>query len=385
MEAVKIKQVETSPEVKDVPQTIEMVDGNNYKYTISNPNHPSNCPQKGTIRIEAIRRSNIKQPRYSFSKIYDQNTGITYGIPQGIDKATGELKFKRIIVGEVNEFNCSNPNDRAMWNVFSRSERLLGSPFQSGKPLYKKYDSEVIAENIIKDSNKIVRAVQIAADLKGLDFYDMAINLGLSPENQTPTVLLSLVIKKATEQPGEFIEIYENINKPAINVFKRCLVTGLIESTIDQGFIWKKQYPLGMSESAAIASIIKNPALASQMDLESKAKSSSLLNYAKPEELTSTTFGGGYSESEKNNERSEFLSSEDLKNEYKKVKDLSNKLESQIEEMKRLKDEKVQVDVSNLPDDLDTLQEMAFKLGWAGANMCSDVEKLKTEIRARKK
>src|SRR3970040_454974 len=120
MEQVKVKPGQGLVEV-EVEQFIAMVDGNQYKYLVANPNHPSNCPQKGIIRIEAIRRSNIKQPRYSFSKIFDEGTGVTYGVPTGIDKATGNLNFKRIIVGEVSEYNCSNPTDRALWCAISRS------------------------------------------------------------------------------------------------------------------------------------------------------------------------------------------------------------------------------------------------------------------------
>lgn len=367
-------------------QFIEMVDGNQYKYLIANPNHESNCPQKGVIRIEAIRRSNIKQPRYSFSKIYDEGTGVTYGVPMGIDKATGGLIFKRIIVGEVSEYNCSNPTDRALWCAISRSERLAGSPFQNGKPLYKKFDSEEVAMNIIKDSNNLVKAIGIAAEITGADFYDMSINLGLSPDQQSPTVLRSLLIKKATEVPNDFMEIYDNVNRAVINVFRRCQAVGLIKSTLESGWVWKDTYPLGGSDAAAIATISKNPALASQMDLESKKRSTGMLQYARPDEITSTTFGQPLSEIETKKQQSELLSTNALKAEMQNVQNLKAELTEELNEIKAWKKEKeveAELAAKVLPDDLLTLQEMAFKLGWAGANLCNDVDVLKKQIKQR--
>jgi len=385
MQTKELKQ-SAADKAKEVPLFFEKTDGNGFTYKIANPLHPSNVPQSGVIRIEALRRSNIKMPRTSFSKITDPVTGITYGIPMGIDKASGEMRFKRILIGEFNEFDCSNPTDKEMWMCISRSTFLLGSPFQSSKPLYRKEDKEADAQKVLNETDALLRAVQIAKDIDGLEFYDMMISFGMQPQMHSPSVGRSLLIQRAKDKPVDFVEKYDNNNRQVINIFNRCVSVGLITSLPDQGWLWKKSYPLGMSEAAAVGTMSKNPALANQMDLESKQKAIAINIYVKPEEITSSNIGIPMEEEEKSSV--EFLTVSELKAEKEKIKNLAKEMENELNEIRELKKAFKQsapvAKVGKVDYTLEDLQTEAHNLGWAKAYQCEDVHELIEEIKKRK-
>lgn len=392
---------------KEIPLYSIQEDGDGFEFKISNSNNPKVVAQKGVIRIEAIRRSNIKMPRTSFSKVTDPKTGITYGIPVGIDPKSKQLKFQRIIIGEVNEYDLSNPSDRAIWNVISRSPFLVGSPFQSGKPLYKKEDKEADALLVLKKANSLTKAVEIAKETNGLELFDLAIMFGLNPDHSSPTVLQSLLIQKAQDDPIDFCERYDNTNRAVLSILKRCIATGLVKSSVDQGWMWKGTHPLGMTEAAAVGYISKNPALAHQMDVESKQKSNSITAYVKDRtEIDSSTFE--QPEHTKEDITNDTLSDADLRSELAKTREARNALLEEIQEVRRLKDDLKGMQGSTIPEsskepaekpsptpaknmtpeqevELKKLQKQAHDLGWAKAFECVSIRALKMQIGKRKK
>ena len=55
-----------------------------------------------------------------------------------------------------------------------------------------------------------------------------------------PALVQSLLYKKSENNPKEFLEIYDNVNRPILTVFKRGLVTLVIKCT------WKRPSTFSM-------------------------------------------------------------------------------------------------------------------------------------------
>jgi hypothetical protein len=372
---------------------------NGFEFKVADWNNSQICPQRGIVIIEALKRNQLKQPRITFKKVLDADTGMTYGIPLGIDEKTGELMFQRIILGDVTQFDLANINDRKLWTVISRHESLLGSPFQSGKPLFKKIDKDAEANRIIKTAKARRRASQIAEELKGTELYDMAINLGLNAEQNNLSTLLASVIEKAEKDPESFLNVYDNTNRNVITVFNRARAVGLIKLDVTNGYVWKDTYPLGANDALAIKTIVGNPQLLINMDLESKQRSTFFKTNATPEQMSpiklnenQTGFANrperekdGYlSDKEidiklkslEEKEKSLDVKSRMLDEQLDKASALNNKLESLID-----KHENPEEDLSEKT--LEDLQTLAFNLGFAPARATTDIEKLIKEIKKR--
>lgn len=371
--------------VAELPLFHKMVDGKNYEWKIANVENPKIVAQSGIVQIEVIRKSNIKSPRVSFSKITDPSTGITYGLPRGIDKKTGDLKFDRIILGEIMQFDLANIVDRRLWMVICRHQCMEGSPYASGKPLYRIYDKDAEATKIIKQSKAKRRASAIAEDLTGADLYDMANNLGLSAEHNSFNVLVAEVIKKAEIDPDGFLAIWDNAQRPILTVFNRCRVVGLIESDVLNGYMWKKNYPLGLSEAAAVKTMSNNPQLLVTMDMESKQRSEAFKKHAteKQREIIEV---GSVSPITTVKEQ-EFLTNEEVAKQLNEIKGVKNDLNAELEEVLKLKAQLKEAVAAIPPKQeptLEQLQKKAFDLGMANAHEITNIEELKKEIRARK-
>ena len=171
------------------PDFIELEDGNGFKTKVVNFESEKMCPRKGVIDIQAIRITNRHENRKSFSITRDHQTGIVYGIPVGVDKKTGELKFKRIILYNSLQLNLKNPEDAKLWTVIRYSEFLEGSPNSRGKAEYKVFDREIEAEKVIVENKAKRKAALIIDDLSQLELYDIARSCGLSVENDSPAMV----------------------------------------------------------------------------------------------------------------------------------------------------------------------------------------------------
>lgn len=390
METQEIAVKETA---KENPLFTVVKDGNGIEHKIANFNNPIVCPQSGIFTIEAIRKGKHKQADVGFTVTRDPESGIIYGILNDVDYKTRELRFRRIRLGDMEQYDCSIASDRAMWCAVSHSLFLEGSPLLGRrKPLYKMHDREEDARRIIRTSKDKRRAAEIAENLVGSDLYDMAINLGKSTEHNSFSVLLAEVIKEAELNPKNFLDIYENSNREIITVFNRCRAVGLIETDLQNGFMWKKSYPLGMSEAAAHATIIKNPQLLMTMDMESKEKDHAFKKYAQKDQLQTITPKGFSAESQS----SEYLTSQEIYNKLKELevvhsnlavennrqKELNDKLELFLsKEVKAKKAQSKEVEEESVED----LQEEAHSLGFAKARAIEDAGILKAEIAKRKK
>lgn len=384
-----------------IPLYTEVKNNLGFTHRIANPDSPEICPQKGIVIIEALKRNNLKQPRVAFSRVTDPVSGITFGIPLGNDQKTGEVIFQRIVLGDTLQFDLANPVDRKLWTVISRHQSMLGSPYQSGIPKYKIVDKESEATRILTTAKWRRRATQIAEDMKGVELYDMAVNLGLSTERNSVNTLLASIVEKAEKDPKGFLDIYDNANRNVITVFNRCLATGLIKSDPNNGYVWKDTHPLGGNDTQAIKSMINNVSLLMQMDFESKQRSTFYKNNASEDDMKPIKLSDNQGKAaEKMEPRESGFVSDELVNRKLAEFDANNK--KMLAMMDALEAERQKTQVLNeklankIKEDtideetyegvpVDKLQLLAFNAGWTMAKQCEDREQLIKEIRKRAK
>lgn len=372
-----------------VPDYIEYKNSMGIVTKVVNFDSPKMCPNVGTIEIIAIRISNRHENRKSFSVTRDPNTGIHYGIPTNFDK-DGVLKFKRIVIYNKMQLNLKNPTDRQLWAVISRCEFLKGSPLAAGKPEYEVFDREKEAQVIIIENKSKRRASGIIDNLTPLEMYDMARNCGFSVENDTLGVIQSLLYKKAENNPGEFLEIWDNVNRPVLTVFKRGIVTGMIRFDATKGYLWKESLPLGANDAQVVKYLLQNISMLVTMDQETKERDKIWKENASDEDHKKTVLEALSNE---NNAHIQTYSAHDVsKNNSEEKNRLAEKeaeLEKELQEMRELKEQmkaalsapKTVNSVQEEDPELISLREQAAKLGKRGANMMKDKDALKAFIK----
>ena len=261
--------METTAKVEVLPYIV-LKDGNGFETKVCNFDHPDVCKRKGTITIEAIRRTNRHAPRVSFRRTTDRNTGISYGIPEGIDSDTKAITFRRISLPEMMQYDLSNEHDAKEWAVVKMQPFMVGSPLQSGKPLFRVYDRDEEANKVVEKINAREKATGIVKKLNMMQQIDMVRNMGLAPETNSPVLLLAQLFQLVEKDPTRFLEIFENVNTRTITVINRCKAVGLLKFDNMQGWLWRQGLALGSNDMQIIDYLGKNPQLFVTMDLDSK-------------------------------------------------------------------------------------------------------------------
>ena len=245
-------------------------DGNGFENKVCNFSHPDVCKRKGSITIEAIRRTNRHASRVAFRRTTDKSSGIIYGIPQGIDKESQDITFMQIILPDCKSYDLSNEQDAKEWSVVRMQPFMIGSPLQSGKPLYRIYDKEEEANTVINKVNDRMRATDVVKSLNSMQQIDMVRNMGMSPEFNSPTLLLAQIYQLAEKDPSKFLEIWDNSNRNVMTIINRAKAVGLITLDPIQGYQWKKGIVIGMNEPQMVDYLMKNPQLYVTIDMESR-------------------------------------------------------------------------------------------------------------------
>jgi len=259
---------------KGVPMYFTFKDGNGFEIKVANTDNPLVCDRNQIVEIETVKKSNTVEPRFSVSNAYDDEMGMYFGVPIGIDKRTGDLKWQRFTIGDRKTYDCKRHADAVEWSVVKRSSFLEGSPYQRGKVFYKQFDKEAEAREIIVKSTLRVQANEIATKMIAIeDQMDMYRNFGKNPEGFTMIMLQAEIIKIAERNPKEFIDIWNNKNRSALTTFNRCISVGLITFNIGNGgYMWKESFVLGSTEQTALQALIDNKNILNQAEIESRQK-----------------------------------------------------------------------------------------------------------------
>lgn len=237
------------------------------------------CPRKGIIELHAFKVSrNInKEPRHRTSlkidKVYDEKTGIIYGIPVGYDEKNERPLFKSIYLEETNIFNLANVDDAMKWAVVKNSYFVENSPNAVDRKLvmYRVYDSEREAELYISKREIKRKAETIASGLFGAQLLETGLALGLHVDEMSPAVMLMRVCQIAETDPKRFMDIWDSPTKLEITVLNRALATGVIVHDIQTGLMYNA-LSLGISEALAVDYLRNNAQIRDVIDQQSRAK-----------------------------------------------------------------------------------------------------------------
>lgn len=276
----------------------KIVKENDFDVKIANMDHPLVCQTKGVIEIECLKKSNFIETRVAISRVNAKDLGIVFGVPLGKDEKTGQIKWQRFVIGDSKRYDLSKRQDAVEWAVVSRAPWLVGSPYQKGKPLYKKYDREEEAREHVKRVTIREKAMDILKTMVTIDdMPDMLRNFGKNPSGLTPLMVQSELLKVAERSPEDFVDIWENANRSVITIFNRSKDLGIITFDIVKGgYLFKNTLPIGITEQAAIKYLTENKQVLATADMESKSKDHVGNNFIKNAKLNKANIDADDSE-----------------------------------------------------------------------------------------
>ena len=243
----------------------------NREYRVINFDNPDMCKRTGLIEIEVIRKK--LEPEIKFSNAYDPDLDLYYGEILGYETNTKNPIWRQYsILAYYKTYDLTKKADSIEWKILSMQSFLIGSPFAKGRPLIKKYDRESEAIKAIQESTIKAKAIEIINKQiplnEMMDIYRVV--KGSNPDGLSPVRLQYELIKAAESKPEEFYNAYMLKNKNLLVIFKRAEVYGLISSDID-GFKYMGQI-LGITQTAALEYLEKNPAILQKLDSDSRIK-----------------------------------------------------------------------------------------------------------------
>ncbi len=242
------------------------------KLKVANFNNPKYCPREGIVEIEAIYQSKRHDNFLRFSTVYDRENDIYYGIPDGYDERTGNLKWKPIILHDAEVFDLRKRTDALTWAVLKNHYSVKDSPFAKGKPKYKVYDKEADARAFLMNDVKRQAAVEIARGLYGEHLLEMCRAMGKDVESMSNVIMQVEAIKYAEKNPNEFMAIWDSPTRNELFVFKRALSFGIIKFDVGVGAYMYGGINIGQSEPRAVDWLKSNGPTCSTIDVITKEK-----------------------------------------------------------------------------------------------------------------
>ncbi len=256
-----------------------------YKIRVYNMENADLCRRTGVIDLEPVRKSGRHDNRLLVTTLYDRENDIIIGIPMGTDPKTGDLKFKRINVGEGRTFDLTNNNDAMEWAVLKHHPDIDvdGSKTRIGSKTlkYKVYDKELIASKKLAERPIRRKAIEIAEGLHGQQLKDFAVNLGI-PVDQMSTVELEVkVIEFAEDYSKRFMEIWDNPNLKETTIIKKALNMGILELDMAHGITYNT-LSIGVNEQSAVQYLKDNINMFITIERAVEARSGKVSDTEKP-------------------------------------------------------------------------------------------------------
>lgn len=250
-------------------------DGNGIEHKVIDLDDESLLPREGVMVFESIKK-NSRTPvqNYNYACGTDTQSGILIGILTGIDNRTKEFKWLRINLSGLNTYDLSIPNERKKAIVLMYSYIVVGSPNLSvnqSAHLFRVHDAEKAANIEIKRIKDGQRAIMVAEGLTGDELLNMARNLGIMTETTSITILTSEVLKRAEQNPSQFLQVWDNPNRGLVTILNRCLNTGVLTFDALDGYHYEGRF-LGHNEPAVYEYFKKYPDVKSALDIKSREK-----------------------------------------------------------------------------------------------------------------
>lgn len=250
-------------------------DGNGIEHKVIDLDDDSLLPRTGVIVLESIKK-NSRSPiqAYIYRATKDLQSEVMIGICIGVDNRTKELKWLGINLSGLNTFDLSIPSERKKAIVLLRSTIVLGSPNLSRNEavhVFRVHDAEKAANIEIKRIKDGQRAIMVAQGLTGDELLNMGRNLGIMTETTSLTILTAEVLKRAEQNPSQFLQVWDNPNRELVTILNRCLNTGVLTFDALDGYHYEGRF-LGHNEPAVYEYFKKYPDVKSALDIKSREK-----------------------------------------------------------------------------------------------------------------
>jgi hypothetical protein len=257
----------------DLPETDEMLvegvdyvtkkDGNGTEYKIVNFDNPKYCKRNGIVEIEALKKSNRHENTKMIRCIRDKETGLIWGVSNGINQESKELKFNAYWIEDSMTFDLSIKSQAIAWAIIKNSPFIEGSPNQHGKSVYKVVDKESAAHREIDKRTLRRKAEDIIESLKGGALEEMAINFGVNVNaNKNVFMLTNELYRKMEENPKAFIDLYNDPNREYTSVFNRAVSKGVITHDLITSSYVYGSVPLGSTKELSVKYLVDNSGMA---------------------------------------------------------------------------------------------------------------------------
>lgn len=219
------------------------------------------------INIAAIRSDKHKELNSTIRFCKDPNTGILYGIHNGL-MPDGNIKWRAIILQEMNGFNLNFIDDAKTYAFVRMHPKVVGSPFQMGDPIYHIIDEDKIAAR--KSAKYVVQgqALHIAKTMKKEHILAFGRYLGIMYQiDASAGIIRASLFEHAATNPYDFMEKFNNPSRKLFELIKAAQTVGVIAFDYDKGFRYKS-IALGHMESEILTKLINEPALADSIKSE---------------------------------------------------------------------------------------------------------------------
>lgn len=250
-------------------------DGTGYGYKYAILDHEMWAPKEGIVEIRRLKNNLTlagtpkNDDEVIIKRYMDRPTNLLIGLHTGVNDRTKTINHNYVKLEGSMMFDLSIPADRRLYIIAMRSPMVEGSPNQSGKPVYKLYDKQIIASKNIDKRSLRRKCEDIIESLKHGQLEEMARNIGVNVEaNRNHDMLLDEVYRISENDPRKFIEIFENPNREYITIFHRARAKNIITLDFASNTFMYGGIVLGHSQDAAINFLTESQGIASAMKIQ---------------------------------------------------------------------------------------------------------------------
>ena len=219
------------------------------------------------IEIRAIKIDKHKELFKSLTFTKDPKTGIFYGISMG-EFPDGNVKWQRIMMGEVNNYNLFNIYEAKQWCVLRMHSSIKGSPLQLEDPVFEMLDPEIESRKVLNRSAQIRRALDVAEKMKPEELIKFARYLALAvPATPTLNQMRAMISVHAQTFPVEFLNHYDDKTRGIGEVVKMGLSLGIVQNELEKGFQFGGIF-MGHSEPEIVRYLEEDTVLLSRIQKE---------------------------------------------------------------------------------------------------------------------
>lgn len=259
---------------------------NNDEQVVDYPKQVENTPRikvcsfegmqtEGNVELHILKPNRFNHPRLSF-RSYMDSEGTYWGLVSRVDKE-GNVEYEQITLdGDVIRFNLNNIREAKRWHIVKHSPFVHGSKraLETGgiDVAYKIFDINVEADNKVANIRKGVTAIEWIESLDGETLTGLARVYGLSPETNSPKVILQLLLEKAQKHPESIIAKRDNMSQTQLLItLKRAVATQVVKEIPGIGYKYEN-VTLGVNDNTAAEYLRSHPDIALAINQFSKEK-----------------------------------------------------------------------------------------------------------------